>query len=168
MRLRTLADVVACAAVHGVEPRIDATETQVRPAQGQPARSAAFVSGKRKQNTIKTTVVSDGQGRTLWAGAVRPGRVLDQTAGHHRGHQGAAAVLPTVTAGVDTGYRGWPRRFRSDLRRARHRRAQAVATTATRSYAFSDHCAAERGARVRAAGGRKCWSGSYHGGNQMG
>ena len=38
------------------------------------------MSGKPKQNTIKTTTVSDGQGRTLWAGAVRPGRMHDQTA----------------------------------------------------------------------------------------
>ena len=46
---------------------------------GRPGR-AAFVSGKRKQNTIKTTTISDGQGRTLWCGAVRPGRMHDQTA----------------------------------------------------------------------------------------
>ncbi len=80
VRLRTLADAVAYAAAHGVQLRIDATETQVRrPAAKRPGRRA-FISGKRKQNTIKTTAVCDGQGRTLWAGAVRPGRMHDQTA----------------------------------------------------------------------------------------
>jgi DDE superfamily endonuclease len=50
-----------------------------RPKAGRPGR-AAFVSGKRKQNMIKTTTISDGQERTLWCGAVRPGRMHDQTA----------------------------------------------------------------------------------------
>lgn len=33
-----------------------------------------------KQNTCKTTTISDSQGRTLWSGADRPGRMHDQTA----------------------------------------------------------------------------------------
>jgi Helix-turn-helix of DDE superfamily endonuclease len=65
LRLRTLADVVAYAAACGVELRLDGTETQVRrPRAHRPGRRA-FVSGKRKQNTIKPTVVSDSAGRTL-------------------------------------------------------------------------------------------------------
>ncbi|MFB6438788.1 hypothetical protein ACFCVY_18705 [Streptomyces sp. NPDC056411] len=35
--------------------------------------------GDRRQNTAKTTTISDGQGRTLWSGADRPGRMRDQT-----------------------------------------------------------------------------------------
>ncbi|GAA2166485.1 transposase family protein [Actinomadura napierensis] len=55
-------------------------ETQVRrPKAGRPGRRA-FVSGKRKQNTIKITTISDDQGRTLFSAAVRPGRMHDQTA----------------------------------------------------------------------------------------
>ncbi|MFF2331194.1 MULTISPECIES: transposase family protein [unclassified Streptomyces] len=46
---------------------------------GRPGRKA-FVSGKKKQNTIKTTTFSDHQGRTLFSGVVRPGRMHDQTA----------------------------------------------------------------------------------------
>ncbi|MFG2429865.1 hypothetical protein [Streptomyces sp. NPDC048590] len=43
--------------------RIDGMETQVgRPRAGRPGRRA-FVSGKRRQNTIKTTTISDGLGR---------------------------------------------------------------------------------------------------------
>ena len=111
VRLRTLADVFAYAAAHGVELRIDGTETQVRrPRANRPGRRA-FVSGKRKQNTIKTTTISDGQGRTLWAGAVRPGRMHDQTAVTTEGIKELLRHYPTVTARVDTGYRGLAKAF---------------------------------------------------------
>jgi hypothetical protein len=80
LRLRTLADVFAYAQAEGVEVRIDGTETQVRrPKAGRPGRKA-FVSAKKKQNTAKTTTLSDGSGRLLWSGADRPGRMHDQTA----------------------------------------------------------------------------------------
>lgn len=80
VRLKTLADVVAYAAACGVQLRIDATETQVRRPRAHRVGRRAFVSGKRKQNSIKTTTIADEQGRTLWCGAVRPGRMHDQTA----------------------------------------------------------------------------------------
>jgi hypothetical protein len=80
LRLRTLSDVFAYAASQGVELRIDGTEVKVRrPRANRPGRRA-FVSGKMKQNTKKTTVISDDKGRTLWTGAIRPGRMHDQTA----------------------------------------------------------------------------------------
>ncbi|MFE6064504.1 hypothetical protein [Streptomyces sp. NPDC056431] len=72
MRLRTLEDLFAYADAEDVELRIDGTEVQVRrPCAGRPGRRA-FISGKRKQNTIKTTTFSDGRGRTLFSGVVRP------------------------------------------------------------------------------------------------
>ncbi len=111
VRLRTLADVFAYAAAQGVELRIDGTETQVRrPRANRPGRRA-FVSGKRKQNTIKTTTICDGRGRTLWAGAVRPGRMHDQTAVKTEGIEDLLRQYPTVTARVDTGYRGLAKAF---------------------------------------------------------
>ncbi|WP_406503130.1 transposase family protein [Streptomyces sp. NBC_00212] len=74
LRLPTLEDVFAYAKAEDVTLRIDGMETQVRrPKAGRPGRRA-FASGKRRQNTIKTTTISDAQGRTLWSGAVRPGR----------------------------------------------------------------------------------------------
>ena len=80
LRLRTLADVFAYAEAEGLTLRIDGTETQVRrPKANRPGR-CAFVSGKKKQNTIKNTTISDGQGRTLFSVADRPGRMHDQTA----------------------------------------------------------------------------------------
>ena len=106
LRLRTLADVVAYANACGVELRLDGTETQVRrPRAHRPGRRA-FVSGKRKQNTIKPTVCSDGTGRTLWAGAVRPGRMHDHTAVKTEGIWDLLQQHPRVKVRVDEGYRG--------------------------------------------------------------
>jgi len=60
LRLKTLADVFAYAAAQGVKLRIDGTEVQVRrPPAGRPGRRA-FVSGKKKQNTIKPAAIGDG------------------------------------------------------------------------------------------------------------
>jgi hypothetical protein len=111
LRLRTLADVFAYAACEGVELRIDGTEVQVRrPRAGKPGRRA-FVSGKKKQNTKKATVVTDGQGRTLWAGAFRPGRMHDQTAVRTEGIADLFRQHPQVRAKVDAGYRGLAKEF---------------------------------------------------------
>jgi len=111
VRLRTLADVFAYAAAEGVELRIDGTEVQVRrPRAGRPGRRA-FVSGKRKQNTIKPTVISDGAGRMLWCGAIRPGRMHDVTALRTEGIEDLFRAFPQVKARVDAGYRGLARDF---------------------------------------------------------
>jgi hypothetical protein len=111
LRLRTLADVFAYAAAEGVELRIDGTEVQVRrPRANKPGRRA-FVSGKKKMNTKKATVVTDGQGRTLWAGAFRPGRMHDQTAVRTEGIADLFKQFPQVKAKVDAGYRGLAKEF---------------------------------------------------------
>jgi hypothetical protein len=111
VRLRTLADVVAYAQAEGVELRLDGTETQVRrPRANRPGRRA-FVSGKRKQNTIKATTVCDRRGRTLWAGAVRPGRMHDQTAIKTEGIEDLLRRHHDVHAKVDAGYRGLAKAF---------------------------------------------------------
>jgi hypothetical protein len=111
VRLRALADVFAYAAARGAELRIDGTEVPVRrPRAGKPGRRA-FVSGKKKQNTKKATVITDGQGRTLWAGAFRPGRMHDQTAVRTEGIAVLFRQYPQVKAKVDAGYRGLAREF---------------------------------------------------------
>ena len=87
LQLRTLADVFAYASAHGVELRLDGTEVQVRrPRASKPGRRA-FVSGKKKMNTKKATVVTDGEGRTLWAGAFRPGGRARPDGCANRGHR---------------------------------------------------------------------------------
>ena len=111
LRLRTLADVFAYAASEGVKLRIDGTEVQVRrPPAGRPGRRA-FVSGKKKQNTIKATVVSDGDGRLLWLGAFRPGRMHDVTALRTDGIENLLRRHPDVQAEADAGYHGLARDF---------------------------------------------------------
>jgi hypothetical protein len=105
-RLHTLADVFAYAAARGVKLRIDGSEIQVRrPSAGRPGRRA-FVSGKKKQNTVKFTKVSDERGRTLWDGAFRPGRMHDQTALKTDGIDNLLDQYPDVRAEMDSGYRG--------------------------------------------------------------
>ena len=111
LRLRTLADVFAYAAAQGVTLRIDGTEVQVRrPRAGRPGRRA-FVSGKKKQNTIKATAVSGGDGRLLWLGAFRPGRMHDVTALRTDGIEDLLRRHPDVKAEVDAGYQGLARDF---------------------------------------------------------
>jgi hypothetical protein len=111
LRLRTLADVFAYAASQGVHLRIDGTEVQVRrPRANRPGRRA-FVSGKKKQNTIKPTAISDGRGRLLWLGAIRPGRMHDVTALRTEGIEDLLRRYPGVTADVDSGYQGLARDF---------------------------------------------------------
>jgi hypothetical protein len=106
IRLRTLADVFAYASARGVTLRIDGTEVQVRrPQAGKPGRRA-FVSGKKKMNTKKAAVITDEKGRTLWAGAFRPGRMHDQTAVRTEGIADLFRQYPQVKAKVDAGYRG--------------------------------------------------------------
>lgn len=102
IRLRTLEDVFAYAGAEGVELRLDGAETQVRrPQAGRPGRRA-FISGKRRQNTVKTTTFSDGQGRMLLSGVVRPGRMHDQTAVRT---EGIARAVPAPPAGEVPGRR---------------------------------------------------------------
>jgi hypothetical protein len=111
LRLRSLADVFAYAAAEGVHLRLDGTEVQVRrPKAGRPGRRA-FVSGKKKQNTAKATVISDKQGRLLWAGAIRPGRMHDVTAVRTEGIEDLLRQYPQVKADVDSGYQGLARDF---------------------------------------------------------
>jgi hypothetical protein len=105
-RLSTLADVFAYAAAHRVTLRIDGSEIQVRrPPARRPGRRA-FVSGKKKMNTIKFTKVSDERGRTLWDGTFRPGRQHDQTALQTGGIDNLLEQFPDVTCQMDAGYRG--------------------------------------------------------------
>ena len=105
-RLRTLADVFAYAQANQITLRMDGSEIQVRrPRANRPGRRA-FVSGKKKMNTIKFTKICDEDGRTLWDGVVRPGRMHDQTALRTEGIDDLLDRFPEVTGKFDSGYRG--------------------------------------------------------------
>ncbi|MEU4089564.1 transposase family protein [Streptomyces aureus] len=112
LRLRTLEDVFAYAQAEGVELRLDATEVQVRrPAAGRGGRRA-FVSGKKKQNTMKATVIADHRGRTLWADGLRPGRMHDATAARTAGIGPCFDHFDRVQVLLDDGYLGLSRGHR--------------------------------------------------------
>ena len=114
-RLHTLADLFAYAAAEGVTLRVDATEIRVRrPRQGRPGRKA-FVSGKLKQNTIKTTIAADQHGATLWVGATRPGRMHDVTTARVEGIDALLDAYPEVSMLVDAGYQGLARDHRDQV-----------------------------------------------------
>ncbi|MFK0110662.1 transposase family protein [Streptomyces sp. NPDC091217] len=106
LRLRTLEDVFAYAQAEGVELRLDATEVQVRrPGAGRGGRWP-FVSGKKKQNTMKATVIADHRGRTLWTGTMRPGRMHDATAARTAGMSSCFQYFDLVEVLLDDGYLG--------------------------------------------------------------
>jgi len=81
-----------------------------RPAAGKPGRKA-FVSGKRRQNTIKTTTFTDGQGRTLFSWVARPVRMHGQTAVRTEGIADQLRQHPEIHADADEGYRGLASEF---------------------------------------------------------
>jgi hypothetical protein len=111
VRLRTLADVFAYAEAERVDLRVDGTEVQVRRPRAGRAGRKAFVSGKKQQNTAKTTTISDDSGRLPWSGADRPGRMHDQTAVRTEGIAEPFRLRPRVKAEVDEGYRGLANEF---------------------------------------------------------
>ena len=157
IRLRTLADLFAYAAARGVTIRLDGTEVQVSgPVPESPA--AAPSSRARKSRTPRRPPSPPTRKAAPWAGAIRPGRMHDQTALRTEGIADLSRAVPQVKGKVDAGYRGLARvpgpgrgtpaeteeerhpggsgRLRgttaqavigTDLRRARERRAQAMA-----------------------------------------
>ncbi|MGK5449782.1 transposase family protein [Streptomyces radiopugnans] len=106
LRLRTLTDVFAYAQAEGVELRLDTTEIQVRRPLANCGGRRAFVSGKKKQNTMKATVIADRRGRTLWTDALRPGRMHDATAARNAGIAVCFQHFPDVEVLLDDGYLG--------------------------------------------------------------
>ncbi|ROQ59591.1 DDE superfamily endonuclease [Streptomyces sp. 840.1] len=105
LRLGTRGDVFAYADAEGVPWGSTGPRRRSAARARRPGRKA-FVSGKKKQNTIKTTTFSDGQGRTLFSGVVRPGRMHDRTAVRTEGLAERFRQHPNVRAEVDEGYRG--------------------------------------------------------------
>ncbi|MEV0889015.1 transposase family protein [Streptomyces microflavus] len=112
LRLRTLTDVFAYAQAEGIELRLDATEIQVRRPPANRGGRRAFVSGKKKQNTMKATVIADWRGRTLWTDTLRPGRMHDATAARNEGIAACFQHFSDVEVLLDDGYLGLSRDHR--------------------------------------------------------
>ncbi|MFC8808744.1 transposase family protein [Streptomyces anthocyanicus] len=79
VRLRTLAEVIDHIGASRKSGIIDGTEIRVRrPAAGRKDRDK-FISGKSKQNAVKTMVVTDGDGRMLFCSPTQHGSCADIT-----------------------------------------------------------------------------------------
>lgn len=105
-RLRTIADVFAYAEANDITLRSDGSEIQVRRPRAHKPGRRAFVSGKKKQNTIKFTKWCDADGRTLLDSTFRPGRMHDQTGLQTDGIDDLFDWFPDVECEMDSGYRG--------------------------------------------------------------
>ncbi|MGY0071986.1 transposase family protein (plasmid) [Streptomyces sp. QTS137] len=89
LRLRALAEVVDHPGASGKTGIVDGTGIRVRrSAVGRRDRDK-FISGKSKQNAVRTMVFTDADGRMLFCSPTRPGGCADITA--DAGHQGLGA-----------------------------------------------------------------------------
>ncbi|MEU5489395.1 transposase family protein [Streptomyces sp. NPDC020196] len=85
---------------------IDGTEIRVRrPAVGRKDRDT-FISGKNKQNAIKTVVLTDQNGRVLFSSPARPGSCADIAHARQLGLVKLLADGPVVEILADAGYQG--------------------------------------------------------------
>ncbi|WP_234439579.1 MULTISPECIES: transposase family protein [Streptomyces] len=85
---------------------IDGTEIRVRrPAIGRKDRDR-FISGKNKQNAVKSMVITDGEGRMLWCSPTQPGSCADITHARESGLVKLLADGPAVEILADAGYQG--------------------------------------------------------------
>ncbi|WP_461028360.1 transposase [Streptomyces sparsus] len=106
VRLRTLDEVIDHLGADGRTGIIDGTEIRVRrPAAGRKDRDR-FISGKNKQNAVKTMVVTDGAGRVLFCSPTKSGSCADITHARQLGLVKLLADGPAVEILADAGYQG--------------------------------------------------------------
>jgi hypothetical protein len=105
-RLRTLAEVIDYLGAEGRTGIIDGTEVRVRrPAAGRKDREK-FISGKNKQNAVKSMVVTDAEGRLLFCSPAEPASCADITHARKLGLVKLLADGPAVEILADAGYQG--------------------------------------------------------------
>lgn len=106
LRLCTLADVIGHLGASGQTGIIDGTEIRVRrPAAGRKDREK-FISGKNKQNAVKSMVVTDAEGRLLFCSPAEPASCADITHARKLGLVKLLADAPVVEILADAGYQG--------------------------------------------------------------
>ncbi|WP_234364787.1 transposase [Streptomyces sp. WAC04657] len=106
VRLRTLAEVIGHLGASGQTGIIDGTEIRVRrPAAGRKDRDT-FISGKSKQNAVKSMVLTDQNGRVLFSSPARPGSCADITHARQLGLVKLLSDGPVVEILADAGYQG--------------------------------------------------------------
>ncbi|MFJ3937860.1 transposase family protein [Streptomyces parvus] len=106
IRLRTLAEVIDHLGASGQTGIINGTEVRVRrPAAGRKDREK-FISGKNKQNAVKSMVVTDAEGRLLFCSPAGPASCADVTHARKLGLVKLLAGGPPVEILADAGYQG--------------------------------------------------------------
>ncbi|MFF3748692.1 transposase family protein [Streptomyces kronopolitis] len=106
VRLRSLAEVIDHLGASGTTGIIDGTEIRVRrPAAGRKDRDK-FISGKNKQNAVKSMVLTAGDGRVLFCSPASPGSCADITHARQLGLVKLLADGPAVEILADAGYQG--------------------------------------------------------------
>lgn len=106
VRLRTLTEVIDHLGSSGQTGIIDGTEIRVRrPAAGRKDREK-FISGKNKQNAVKSMVVTDAEGRLLFCSPAQPASCADITHARQLGLVKLLAGGPAVEILADAGYQG--------------------------------------------------------------
>ena len=143
LRLHTVADVFAYAAAEGVGTALLRYGGAREATRGEQAGDGApFVSGKKKQNTKKATVITDGEGRTLWSGAFflpRPHARPDRSVSD-RGHR---RPLPPVPGGQSQSRRrgtaAWPRSSQNQVQAPPLKPKKDAAPEETAAYEAGRH-----------------------------
>ncbi|MEW5655265.1 transposase family protein [Streptomyces cinereoruber] len=106
VRLRTPAEVIDHLGASGQTGIIDGTEIRVRrPATGRKDRDV-FISGKNKQNAVKTMILTDQNGRVLFSSPARPGSCADITHARQLGLVKLLADGPVVEVLTEAAYQG--------------------------------------------------------------
>ncbi|MCX5388498.1 transposase [Streptomyces sp. NBC_00094] len=106
VRLHSLAEVVDYLGASGQTGIIDGTEIRVRrPAAGRKNREK-FISGKNKQNAVKSMVVTDADGRLLFCSPAQPASCADITHARQLGLVKLLADGLVVEILADAGYQG--------------------------------------------------------------
>ncbi|MFE9404017.1 transposase family protein [Streptomyces sp. NPDC006530] len=106
IRLRTVAEVIDHLGADGQTGIIDGTEIRVRrPAAGRKDREK-FISGKNKQNAVKSMVVTDAEGRWLFCSPAEPASCADITHARKLGLVKLLANGPAVEILAGAGYQG--------------------------------------------------------------
>ena len=106
VRLRTPAEVIDHLGADGKTGIIDGTEIRIqRPAASSKAWDR-FISGKNKQNAVKTMVVTDGDGRVLCCSPTKPGSCADVIHARQLGLVRLLTQGPAVEILVDAGFQG--------------------------------------------------------------
>jgi hypothetical protein len=106
LRLRTLAEVIDHLGENEQTGIIDGTEIRVRrPAAGHKDRDT-FISGKNKQNAVKSMIFTDACGRLLYCSPAEPASCADITHARKLGLVRLLADGPAVEILADAGYQG--------------------------------------------------------------